>query len=155
MIAPFRNFCSDQLRWLQFFQNFAGQAINRNDCTFLRLLLAVNRDDWKKAETFLRLLLAINRNDCSFLANNWDDCSFSKLLLAINRDDFLSKRTKTTFASGISRWLTKADTFLRLLLAINRNGCIFLRLLLAINRNDCTNFFSNTLLRIATTSLRL
>jgi len=45
-------------------------------------------------------------------------------------------------------------TFLRLLLAINRDDFFIMRLLLAMNRDDVDTFFANTLLRIATAGLR-
>ena len=61
-------------------------------------------------------------------------------LLAINRNDFSSKSTKTTFASSKSRWFKKG------------------RLIFATFASDKSQwlqqFFSNTLLRIATTGLR-
>ena len=67
-----------------------------------RLLLAVNRDDWKNGEPFLQLLLAINQDDGTFvrvlLAINRDNCRFLRLLLPINRDD-----CKTWFLTDITK----------------------------------------------------
>ena len=69
-------------------------------------------------------------------------CSFSIFLLVINQNNFWQKSTKATFVSGKSKWLNKkAETFLRLFLAINWDDSSFLWLLLAINRDDCSYFF--------------